>query len=127
MSKFNKNDYRFIDLSETDHTQFSQIELDKMIATTKEVLAKTKLSITKTPMNLSLVGGLLAVRDGEFIRINALTGAKWKKGKTTKEERKLIKRVFSTAKLYYTFKVVIALIKKDGEQDLLNPVLAQKK
>ena len=125
--KFDKNNYRFIDLAETDHTQFSQLELDKMIEDTKEVLEMTKKDRKKTPMNLGLAGGLLAVRDGQFIKINALTGAKWKKGKATKDECKLLKKVFSTARLYYIFKVVIVLAsKKEAEQDLFNPTLVQK-
>ena len=124
--KFDKNNYKFIDLSETDHTQFSQIELDKMIEETKEVLQQTKGKITQTPMNLGLVGGLLAARGGRFIKINALTGAKWEKGNITKDEEKLIKKVFASARLYYMFKVVIVLIKKEGAQDLFNPTLVQK-
>ena len=44
--KFDKNNYRFIDLAETDHTQFSQLELDKMIEDTKEVLEMTKKELT---------------------------------------------------------------------------------
>ncbi len=127
MKKFNKENYKFVDLSETDYTQFSQVELDKMIEDTKEVLKLTKKKMKMTPMNLGLVGGLLGVKGGQFIKINALTGAKWKKGNTTKEERKLIKRVFTTARLYYLFKVVIVLISKNSsEQDLLNPTLIQK-
>lgn len=125
--KFNKENYRFIDLAKTDHTQFSQLELDQMIADTKEVLGMTKGKMKMTPMNLGLAGGLLGVRDGQFIKINALTGAKWKKGNATKEECKLLKKVFSTARLYYIFKVVIVLIsKKDSELDLYNPTLVQK-
>ncbi len=125
--KFDKNNYRFIDLSKTDHTQFSQLELDKMIEDTKEVLKMTKGAVKKTPMNLGLAGGLLAARDGQFIKINALSGAKWKKGNATKDECKLLKKVFSTARLYYIFKVVILLVsKKDAETDLLNPTLVQK-
>lgn len=127
MKTFDKNNYRFIDLSETDHTQFSQLELDKMIADTKEVLAMTKGKVKMTPMNLGLAGGLLGVRDGAFIKINALTGAKWKQGNATKDECKLVKSVFFTARLYYIFKVVLALISKNnGEQDQLNPTLVQK-
>lgn len=127
MKKFNKENYKFVDLSETDYTQFSQVELYKMIEDTKEVLKLTKKKMKMTPMNLGLVGGLLGVKGGQFIKINALTGAKWKKGNTTKEERKLIKRVFTTARLYYLFKVVIVLISKNSsEQDLLNPTLIQK-
>ncbi len=127
MKKFNKENYKFVDLSETDYTLFSQVELDKMIEDTKEVLGLTKKKMKMTPMNLGLVGGLLGVKGGQFIKINALTGAKWKKGNTTKEERKLIKRVFTTARLYYLFKVVIVLISKNSsEQDLLNPTLIQK-
>ena len=125
--KFDKSNYKFIDLSETDFTQFSQIELDKMIEDTKEVLAMTKGKVKMTPMNLGLAGGLLAVRNGQFIKINALTGAKWKKGDATKDECKLLKKVFSSARLYYIFKVIIVLIsQKDGVQDLLNPTLVQK-
>ena len=127
MSKFNKENYNFIDLSETDHTQFSQIELDKLVDDTKEILAMTKSKIKNTPMNLALVGGILAVRGGQFKSINALTGAKWKKGNATKEESKLFKKVFSTARLYYVGKMVLAFIKKEGERDMLNPTLAQKK
>ena len=74
MKNFDKSNYRFIDLSETDHTQFSQLELDKMIEDTKEVLAMTKGKVKMTPMNLGLAGGLLAVRGGQFVKINALTG-----------------------------------------------------
>ena len=125
--KFDKKNYRFIDLAETDHTQFSQLELDKMIEDTKEALAMTKGKVKMTPMNLGLAGGLLAVRDGQFEKINALTGAKWKKGNATKDECKLLKKVFSTARLYYIFKVVIVLVsKKDAEMDKLNPTLVQK-
>ncbi|MGN1052486.1 MAG: hypothetical protein ACI4SH_03750 [Candidatus Scatosoma sp.] len=126
MKKFDKNNYRFIDLSETDHTQFSPLELDGMIEDTKEVLAVTKKKIKSTPMNLALAAGLLGVRGGEFIKINALTGAKWKKGNATKDERKLIKKVFSTARIYYLFKIVITLIKKEGAVDQLNPTIVQK-
>lgn len=127
MKTFDKNNYRFIDLSETDHTQFSQLELDKMIADTKEVLAMTKGKIKMTPMNLGLAGGLLGVRDGAFVKINALTGTKWNKGNATKDECKLVKSVFFTARLYYVFKVVLALISKnEGEQDQFNPTLLQK-
>ncbi len=127
MRKFDKSNYRFIDLSETDHTQFSQLELDKMIEDTKEVLALTKGKIKMTPMNLGLAGGLLGVRDGEFVKINALTGAKWKKGNATKDECKLLKKVFKTARLYYAFKVIIVLISKEnGSLDQINPTLVQK-
>lgn len=127
MKKFDKNNYKFIDLSETDHTQFSQIELDKMVEDTKEVLAMTKGKITMTPMNLGLIGGVLGVRGGQFVRINALTGAKWKKGEASKDEQKLAKKVFFTARLYYIFRVVIALIaQKEGSADQLNPTLVQK-
>lgn len=126
MKNFNKNDYRFIDLSETDCNQFSELELDDMLADTKEVLSVTKGKLKLTPMNIGLVSGLLAMRGGEFIKVN-IFGAKWKKGNTAKEERKLIEKVFSTARLYYLFKLFIVLISKgDGEQDLLNPTLAQK-
>ena len=125
--KFNKENYRFIDLAQTDYTQFSQIELDQMIADTKEVLEMTKGKIKSTPMNLGLAGGLLAARDGQFIKINAITGAKWNKGNATKEECKLLKKVFSTARLYYIFKVVIVLAsQKESSQDLFNPTLVQK-
>ena len=125
--KFNKENYRFIDLSETDHTQFSQLELDQMIADTTEVLALTKGKVKMTPMNLGLAGGLLAARDGQFIKINALSGAKWEKGNASKDECKLLKKVFSTARLYYTFKIFIVLTsQKDAEQDLFNPTLVQK-
>ncbi len=124
---FDKNNYNFIDLTKTDFNDFSELELDKLIEDTKEVLSMTKGKVTKSPMNIGLAGGLLAVRGGEFKSINALTGAKWTKGNTSKEEQKLLKKVFSTGRLYYLFKVVIVLIaQKDGQQDLLNPTLAQK-
>jgi len=131
MKTFDKNNYRFIDLSETDHNQFSQLELDKMIADTKEVLDMTKGKTKMTPMNLGLAGGLLAVRDGQFVKIHALTGAKWKKGKATKDECKLLKKVFSTARIYYMIKMVTALVtalvfQKAASQDILNPTLVQK-
>ena len=78
-------------------------------------------------MNLGLAGGLLGVREGQFIKINAITGAKWNKGNATKEECKLLKKVFSTARLYYIFKVVIVLAsQKEGAQDLFKPTLVQK-
>ena len=124
--KFNKENYRFIDLSQTDFTQFSQIELDKMIADTIEVLQMTKGKVKSSPMNLGLAGGLLAVRGGQFEKINAFS-AKWKKGDATKEECKLLKKVFSTAQLYYAFKVIIVLVsKEDSSQDLFAPTLVQK-
>lgn len=127
MKKFDKNNYRFIDLSKTDIAQFSQLELDNMIADTKEVLSMTKIKVTKTPMNIALANGLIGVRGGEFKKINALTGAKWKKGNTTKQERKLLKKVFLTARLYYIFKIVIVLVaKKEASLDLVNPTLVQK-
>lgn len=126
MKKFDKDNYRFINLSETDYTQFSVLELDDRIATTKEILSMTKGKIKQTPMNIALVAGLLGVRGGEFKSINIL-GAKWKAGNTTKEERKLVKKVFFTAKFYYLFKVVITLIsKKESQFDELNPTLAEK-
>ena len=125
--KFNKDDYKFIDLTQTDFNTFSEIELDKLVEDTIEVLNMTKGKIKKTPMNLGLVAGLLAVRGGEFKKINALTGAKWKKGNASKKEQKLCKKVFFTARLYYMFKVVIVLIsKKESGLDSLNPTLAQK-
>lgn len=126
MKKFNKNDYRFIDFSKTDYNEFSELELDDMVADTKEVLSMTKGKIKSTPMNIGLVSGLLDMRGGEFIKVN-IFGSKWKKGNTTKEERKLIEKVFSTAKLYYLFKVFIVLLSKgEAEQDIFNSTLAQK-
>ena len=128
MKKFDKNNYKFIDLSETDISQFSQIEIDNMIADTVEVLKMTKGSVTKTPMNLGLIGGVLGARGGQFVSVNFLTGAKWKKGDATKEEQKLAKKVFFTARIYYAFKVIITLIaqKNNEGRDLLNPTLVQK-
>ena len=80
---FNKNDYKFIDLTETAFEDFTAVELDRYIADTIEVLGMTKGKMTKSIMNLSLASGLLAVRGGEFIRINAFV-AKYKKGNVSK-------------------------------------------
>lgn len=127
MAKFNKNDYNFIDLSETDHTEMTAVELDKCIADTMEVLKMTKRKISSSIMNLSLVSGLLGVRGGEFVKINVFS-AKYNKGNCTKEELKVIKSVINTAKWYYRLKVIIILIaQKQGEMDEVTPLLANKK
>ncbi len=124
---FDKKNYNFIDLSETDINQFSQLEIDKMVEETKEVLQMTKGQVKKSIMNLGLAGGLLHAKGGQFVKINAFTGAKWKKGNTTKEEQKMLNKVFTTARFYYLFKVVIVLISKnESQQDTINPTLVQK-
>lgn len=126
MKKFDKSNYNFIDLSKTDYTTFSALEQDQLLEDTQELLKCTKGKVTKTPMNLALVGGYLIMRGGQFKKVN-IFGAKWKKGNTTKQERKLIKKVFKTAQFYYLFKVVILLISKQGSrQDLLNPTVVKK-
>ena len=126
MKQFDKKNYKFIDLSQTDYTTFSGIEQDQLLKDTQEVLQCTKGKMSKTPMNVALVAGYLAMRGGEFKKVNAI-GAKWKKGNTTKEEQKLIKKVLSTARFYYLFKVVTVVIsKQDNNQDLLNPTVVQK-
>lgn len=126
MKKFDKNNYKFIDLSKTDYTAFSAFEQDQLLMDTQEVLKCTKGKMSKTPMNLALVAGYLAMRGGEFKKVNAF-GSKWKKGNTTKEERKLVKKVLTTAQFYYIFKIVIILItKQDNNKDILNPTVVQK-
>lgn len=126
MAKFNKNNYNFLNLAENDVSQLSVTELDKALRDTKEVLKMTKYKITKTIMNLQLVNGLVSVRGGEFKSINAFF-AKVKMGSVTKEEKKLIKKVLSTAKWYYRLKVIIVLITKIQSVDSIDPMLAIKK
>lgn len=123
--KFNKNDYKFIDLTETAFEDFSAVELDRYIADTMEVLGMTKGKMTKTMMNLSLAAGLLTVRGGEFVRINAFV-AKYNKGNLSKEELKVVKKVMSTAKWYYRLKVILALISQNNSFDEIKPMLAEK-
>ena len=85
----------------------------------------SKGKMTKTMMNLSLAAGLLAVRGGEFVRINAFV-AKYNKGNLSKEELKVVKKVMSTAKWYYRLKVILALISQNNSFDEIKPMLAEK-
>ena len=124
--KFNKNDYRYVDLSEVDYTEFTATELDSLIHDTIEVLKMTKRKVGKSIMNVSLASGLLAVRGGEFKSVNAFI-ARWKKGNTSKEERKLIKTVMRTAKWYFRLKVIMALItRRNNEFTEVAPILATR-
>ena len=126
MSKFNKNNYNFLNLAENNVNELSVTELDNALRDTKEILKMTKYKITKTIMNLQLVNGLVSVRGGEFKSINAFF-AKVKMGSVTKEEKKLIKKVLATAKWYYRLKVIIVLITKNQSVDSIDPMLAIKK
>lgn len=127
MAKFNKNNYNFIDLTENDFHELSSTELDKAINDTKGILFETSKSITKVILNMQLVSGLLAVRGGEFKKANIFT-VKADLGNVTKEEKKLIKKVFTKVKWYYRLKVIIVLITKNQQQtDTINPILALKK
>ncbi len=123
---FNRTDYQFFDLTQIDHTEMSEEELTVLLNDTKEALSLTKDKTKNTPLSLQLAGGILAARGGEFIRINAFTGAKWKKGNTTKEEQALLKKVFSKARGYYFLRMFIALLGQHGEQQILNPTLVKK-
>ncbi len=125
--KINLEEYEFIDLSKTDVNDFSDTELEDLSETTLEVLSATKGKIKKTPMNIGLLGGYLAVHGGEFVSVNGLS-AKWKKGNCSKPACKIIKKALSSAKKYYLFKNLLsAALKKENGYELLAPHLAKKK
>ncbi len=127
MAKINPDNYTFIDLTKTDYTQFTAAELDRYAADTTAVLSATGKKLKKTPMNVGLTAGLLAIRGGEFIKVMPIA-AKYKKGNANKNELKVIKRAMNTARLYYLFKNILAMVmKKENDPDLLNPHIAVKK
>ncbi|MBQ7912388.1 MAG: hypothetical protein IJ308_01425 [Clostridia bacterium] len=129
MAKFNVNDYEFIDFSEDSTFDFDSLsaeEFEQMVQDTMEVLKARKGKLLKSPDNLCLVSGVLAARDGEFISIAPIM-VRWKKGNTSKAERKIIKKVFTTAKWYYLFRNLLANMTKNGiGTDGIYPYLARK-
>ena len=130
MAKINVDDYEFINISDEsgfDPDTYSAEEYEQMVQDTMEVLKARKGKITKSPDNLCLVAGVLAMREGEFISIAPIM-VKYKKGNASKSELKVIKKVFSTAKLYYLLRNVLSNIAQKGiGTDGIYPYLARKK
>ncbi len=128
--KFNINDYELIDISEGsafDFASLSENDIEEMVQDTLEVLQATKGKLRKSPTNLCLASGILGVRGGEFKKIIPIK-VSYKKGNTSKSELKVIKKVFSTAKLYYLLRNIISqatdsVVGTDG----IYPYLARKK
>ena len=129
MAKFNINDYEFINISDEagfDPETYTAEEYEEMINDTMDVLNARKGKLTKSPDNLCLVSGVLAMRGGEFISIAPIM-VKYKKGQTPKSELKVIKKVFSTAKWYYLLRNILSNIAKKGiGTDGIYPYLARK-
>lgn len=127
MAKLNLDAYKFIDLSQTDFFNLTDEELEVYIKDTTAVLNAYKKKATKAKMIFGLAAGLLAMRGGELTKIT-LFSKKYTVGDATKEEKKLIKRVIKTFRIYLVFKVVIALIgNQQAGMDLLAPHAARKK
>ncbi len=130
MAKFNLSDYEFINVSEgceNNVENLSANELEEMVKDTVAVLNATKKKMKKTPTNLCLAAGLLGVRGGEFVKVVPLK-ATYKKGNVSKEELKLLKKVFNTARLYYLFNNIVKMAAdKDIQTDGIYPHLARKK
>lgn len=130
MAKFNLKDYEFINVSEGSDNNVENLsanELEEMVEDTIAVLKATKGNLKKTPTNLCLAAGILGVRGGEFIKIVPIK-ATFKKGNASKDELKLLKKVFNTARLYYLINNIIKMAAdKDVQCDGIYPHLARKK
>ena len=130
MAKFNIDNYEFINISEGTENNVENLsanELEEMVADTLDVLKATKGKLKKTPTNLCLVAGILGVRGGEFIKIAPIK-VTFKKGDATKDEMKIIKKVFTTGRIYYLINNIIkTAADKDIPVDGIYPHLARKK
>lgn len=132
MAKFDINNYEFINISEgaeneTSLEKLSANEIEEMVEATMEVLAATKGKMKRVPTNLCLAAGVLGVRGGEFVKIAPIK-VTFKKGETSKDELKVINKVFTTARVYYLIRNVISFaadtqIGTDG----IYPYLAKRK
>lgn len=132
MAKFDINNYEFINISEgaeneTSLANLSANEIEEMVEATLEVLKATGGKFKKVPTNLCLVAGVLGVRGGEFKKIAPIK-VTYKKGDTTKEELKVINKVFTTGRIYYLVRNVIAFA-ADNQigADGIYPYLAKRK
>lgn len=129
MAKFNIKDYEFIDFSADSTYDFDSLsaeEFEQILKDTLDVLKARKGKMLKSPENLCLASGLLAARGGEFISIAPIM-VRWKKGNISKEERKIIKKVFTTARWYYLFRNFLSnMVKSDIGTDGIYPYLARK-
>lgn len=127
MAKINADAYNFIDLSQTDFSLLTDEELAIYIKDTTAVLNAYKKKATKAKMIFGLAAGLLAMRGGELTKVT-LFSKKYSVGDATKEEKKLVKRVIKTFRIYLVFKVVIALVgKQQAGMEMLAPHAAKKK
>ena len=130
MAKINVNDYEFINISEGTENNVENLsanEIEEMVADTLAVLSVTKGKLKKTPTNLCLASGILGVRGGEFIKIAPIK-VTFKKGETSKEEMKVINKVFTTGRIYYLINNIVKMAAdKDIPTDGIYPHLARKK
>ena len=130
MAKINVTDYEFINISEGTENNVENLsanELEEMITDTLTVLKATGGKLKKTPTNLCLASGILGVRGGEFIKIAPIK-VTFKKGSTSKEEMKVINKVFTTGRIYYLINNIVKMAAdKDIPTDGIYPHLARKK
>lgn len=121
-------DYDYYDITELDLSTVSYEEREAYAKSTLEVLSKNKRKKTKANFLISLASGLLTLKDGEFIEINGFR-VKYNKGNVTKEELKVIKKVFSTYKMYVWLKIFINLISNSNSEGKvwINPHIALRK
>jgi len=129
-AKFDINNYEFINVSEDSESNLENLsanEIEEMVEATMEVLAATKGKMKRTPTNLCLVAGVLGVRGGEFKKI-APIHVSFKKGNTSKEEMKIINKVFTTGRIYYLIRNIIS-VAADNQigTDGIYPYLARRK
>ena len=132
MAKFDINNYEFINISEgaeneTSLANLSANEIEEMVEATMEVLAATKGSFKRVPTNLCLAAGVLGVRGGEFKKIAPIK-VTYNKGETGKEELKVINKVFTTGRIYYLIRNIVAFA-ADNQigMDGIYPYLAKRK
>lgn len=132
MAKFDINNYEFINISEgaeneTSLEKLSANEIEEMVEATLEVLKATGGKFKKVPTNLCLAAGVLGVRGGEFKKIAPIK-VTFKKGETSKDELKIINKVFTTGRIYYLVRNIIA-VAADNQigTDGIYPYLARRK
>ena len=132
MAKFDINNYEFINISEGAENEsslekLSTNEIEEMVEATLEVLKATGAKLKKVPTNLCLASGILGVRGGEFKKIAPIK-VTYKKGETSKEELKIINKVFTTGRIYYLIRNVVSFAaEKQIGTDGIYPYLAKKK
>ena len=132
MAKFDINNYEFINVSEgaeneTALANLSANEVEEMVEATLEVLTATGSKFKRVPTNLCLAAGVLGVRGGEFKKIAPIK-VTFNKGETSKDELKVINKVFTTARIYYLVRNVVAFA-ADNQigTDGIYPYLAKRK